>query len=86
MQSSSLRPPTKERRNGNTTEEVLSWLRDDEGAVSVSDCLIMLMDPGSLPGVAILNSSVERLPVVVNGRSSAQPPVEPMQFEHVSES
>jgi len=44
---------------GQTEEVTLSLLRDENGEVSVTDCLVMLLDPGSLPGVTILQSRAE---------------------------
>jgi hypothetical protein len=51
-------------QEGNTRDETLSLLKDQEGEVSVKDCLIMLLDPGSLPGVSIEGSSAEQLSVM----------------------
>jgi len=59
-------------QEGNTRREALALLRDAEGAVSVENCLIMLLDPGSLPGVGILQSTAERLSSILDERSSAQ--------------
>lgn len=59
-------------QEGNTRCEALSLLRDAAGSVSVEDCLIMLLDPGSLPGVTLLHSSAERLSSFMDERSPAQ--------------
>ena len=59
-------------QEGNTRCEALALLRDAEGAVSIENCLIMLLDPGSLPGVGILQSTAERLSSILDERSSAQ--------------
>jgi hypothetical protein len=59
-------------QEGNTRREALSLLRDAGGSVSVENCLIMLLDPGSLPGVTLLHSSAERASSFMDQRSSAQ--------------
>lgn len=41
------------------TEEEAEELLLEDGEPNVSGCLTMLLDPGSLPGCSLLNSSVE---------------------------
>ena len=47
--------------SGNSLDGAAELLRYEDGRINVSNCLLMLLDPGQLEGCAILGSSAEQV-------------------------
>lgn len=46
--------------NDNGSAQAIDFLKHPDGSINVNSCLLMLLDPGHLPGCDIAHSSVEQ--------------------------